>query len=123
MNVKRIIVDELPESCNDCDFLSSKFINNYSVCNLRNERIPEIFIENPGIPDLCPLELEEVCEWHLPKEPVGIQVGFETHYFDMDGTFIASCNQRRYKIGSKSLKFKYQFCPNCGKRIKYVEVE
>ena len=89
MNVKRIIVDELPESCRFCPIsdLSPKNYGNH--CTIMDCR----FNDDRGLtPDWCPLEVEEECEWG-------------THTFDelADGD--------------------WKYCPNCGKKIKYVEVE
>jgi hypothetical protein len=77
MNVIKITVDELPNMCIDCKL-------------------------SLVIPDWCPLEVEEVCEWVLEEYEMCISPHNNGNWCDKD---------------------EYQFCPTCGKRIKYVEVE
>ena len=100
MNVVKIVVDELQSACYNCKFFhinggfsdeciaTSKLLDNYDILH--------------GIPDWCPLQLEEELEWVLEEYEMCISPHNNGNWCDKD---------------------EYQFCPTCGKRIKYVEVE
>ena len=63
-------------------------------CEITPEQCKELvdFIDNP-------IELEEVCEWVLEEYEMCISPHNNGNWCDKD---------------------EYQFCPTCGKRIKYV---
>ena len=73
MKVKRIIVDELPERCDDCPMLmwKHKSVNENKVCAVTQKLVLYDDKMKKGRPDWCPLEVEEVCEWVLEDIEVG----------------------------------------------------
>jgi hypothetical protein len=99
MNVKRIVVDELPEVCWNCKLYV--WIDAFSFCGGMKKAVPpdEVNYERP---DWCPLVVEECCEWVLEEYEMCISPHNNGNWCDKD---------------------EYQFCPTCGKHIKYVEVE
>jgi hypothetical protein len=65
-------------------------------------------------PSWCPLEVEQECEWH------GEYGGYDEHG---DMIFFArktGCSDSHIQ---KVSVVDYTYCPNCGRKIKYVEVE
>lgn len=112
MNVKRIVVSELPKACNDnCKFNNHEWT---PFCILAGKIIHAEHI----FPDWCPLEVEEVCEWAHKK--------FDNHWDEY--TPITCCKTAEEKNKFETLRLvgmgvEYKFCPSCGKPIKYVEVE
>lgn len=100
MDVKQIIVDELPENCIECEF-SQGIIPENLFCIIANEKIKC----NPcnKRPSWCPLEVEQVCEWTEDKE---------------------GCFMTIHETGGVAPEnHEFTFCPDCGKRIKYIEEE
>lgn len=97
MKIVKIVVDELQSACYNCKFFhvnggfsdeciaTSKLLDNYDILH--------------GIPDWCPLQVEEVCEW--------------VHKFY--DTYKSSCQE---SIVSQS---SFIYCPTCGKRIKRIK--
>jgi len=121
MNVLKIMVDELPYSCDICWFLG--FSNNdcFRVENYfceGNNTIDSNKITNPyqGRPQWCPLvvEVPEVCEY------VGKYGGYDKHGDMIFFSRKTGCSHEHYQ---KIIVPDYQFCPNCGKPIKYIESE
>ena len=97
MNVKKIVVDELPNMCIDCKLSFYSRDNEVYICFATKNRIANSQV----IPEACPLEVEEVCEWVWEEYEMCISPHNNGNWCDKD---------------------EYQFCPTCGKRIKYVEV-
>jgi len=104
MNVKKIVVDELPNMCIDCKLSFYSRVNEVYICFATKNRIANSKV----IPDWCPLEVEEVCEWVL-----------DYHMDDAMWDIAPSCCVGEFSMN----KPKYEVCPSCGKRIKYVESE
>ena len=100
MNVVKIVVDELPERCRMCKFQSVRPVKNglRMYCSLKDKMVCNLRVR----PSWCPLEVEEVCEWVLEEYEMCISPHNNGNWCDKD---------------------EYQFCPTCGKRIKYVESE
>lgn len=71
MNVKRIVVDELPESCRKCFFLAiHKEMDCADYwCDLKIKVLDAKFVtgDYKERPSWCPLEVEEVCEKRIYK--------------------------------------------------------
>ena len=109
MNVKRIVVDELPSTCRMCKFQSVRPVKNglRMYCSLKDKMVHNLRVR----PDWCPLQLEEVCEWTVGKANFGEMVIIVGH---------PACG---WKDISDMFLSQYTFCPSCGKRINYVEVE
>lgn len=62
MKIIKVIVDKLPDSCDNCDYLyfDGKPVA-YPICGAllrEHDKIEEIFV-NDKLPDWCPLVLEE----------------------------------------------------------------
>jgi predicted RNA-binding Zn-ribbon protein involved in translation (DUF1610 family) len=89
MNVKRIVVDELPESCWECG-ISQVGIQGKWYCPILNAS----YLSNVR-PDACPLVVEEVCEW--------VHKFYDTYKSDCKESIVSQSS--------------YIYCPNCGKRI------
>ena len=106
MNVKRIVVDELPESCGKCNF-SIETTSHWSCFVLGKK----LFTPYSGILGECPLEVEEVCEWVREKT----DRGYAAFYIPKDHDQHDDCYTQ--DAGT------FEFCPSCGKSIKYVESE
>ena len=103
MDIKRIVVDELPECCSSCQFHIVLDYVGKDWCTAAKKTILEKITYKLISPSWCPLEVEEVCEW------VEIEDGCFTTIHETGG--LAPTNHE------------FTFCPDCGKRIKYVEVE
>jgi len=109
MQVKMIIVDELPEKCWECDACQG-ISPDYFYCMAKHIDVDA----HSTRPDWCPLVVDECCEW------VGVVIEKSEHSKTVE-----------YKNPHMNIKsqidyfnpneFKYYF--TCGKRIKYVEVE
>jgi hypothetical protein len=99
MNVKKIIVDELPSTCRMCKFQSVRPVKNglRMYCSLKDKMVHNLRVR----PDWCPLVIDECCEWKY----LGVHMW-------------QTCEQHaRHMYPDK----RYVYCPSCGKRIKYVE--
>ena len=105
MNVVKIVVDKLPESCDDCKFSHDWFDDDVSPsgieCEWTKTKVVWRVAINHRASD-CPLQVEEVCEWEEDDEK-------QFYHFTDCGSYIDG-------IG-------YIYCAHCGKRVKYVEVE
>ncbi|MDD5294084.1 MAG: hypothetical protein PHW40_07260 [Candidatus Izemoplasmatales bacterium] len=113
MNVKRIVVDEVPEDgCSECCFskvFTSKFGNDKVRCVATNKSVSDFafgYTKQPR-PEWCPLEVEEVCEFKA--EPPN-EFGYVHSKTGCGYTYTDVCHE-------------FIFCPNCGKRIKYESEE
>ena len=114
MNVKRIIVDELPEICNFCQFEDILDYVGCHFCYAKRKSISREKNYNLSRPSWCPLVIDECCEWH------GEYGGYDEHG---DMIFFArktGCSDSHIQ---KVSVVDYTYCPNCGRKIKYVEVE
>jgi len=110
MNVKKIVVDELPNMCIDCKLSFYSRDNEVYICFATKNRIANSQV----IPDWCPLEVEEVCEWN------GEYGGYDEHgdmIFFSKKTGCSDVHIQKVSVPNNN------FCSNCGKRIKYVESE
>ena len=107
MNIKRIIVGELPHGCWNC--FSRVYNTGEQWCFFKQKRLPtdsyDMLKELNRREDWCPLVVEEVCEWVF-------------RVFDGKDMYNSpeSC-------GYHATYPEFTFCPSCGKRIKYVESE
>ena len=103
MNVVKIVVDELPENCNQCRFVKQMSMYNVILQPYCTVVENELTIDGNGSrPSWCPLQLEEVCEWEEDDEK-------QFYYFTDCGSYIDG-------IG-------YIYCAHCGKRVKYESEE
>jgi hypothetical protein len=113
MNVKRIVVDELPVRCDECPILMwrHKSVNENKVCAVMQKQVLYNDKMKVDRPSWCPLEIGEVCVWvgNINKEYPII-------------TFSNNEHQNLIKLHGFDPR-KFTHCPSCGKRIKYVEVE
>ena len=97
MNVIKIVVDELPEICNLCHFEDSLDYAGCHFCYAARKSISREKNYTLSRPSWCPLVADdEVCEW---KDKVGRTTACGTTYAEME----------------------IVYCPNCGKRIKYIK--
>ena len=108
MNVIKIVVDEIPEyGCDDCTIKRpsvSRGGYDIIICSASCKDVTE-HTENATRPSWCPLVVEDVCEWVL---------------HDFDGRKMYNSPEN---CGYHATHPEFIFCPNCGKPIKYVEVE
>ena len=111
MNVKQIVVDELPTNCIDCQFHQILDYVGAHHCTGKPRTITHDKHGDLSRPSWCPLQVEEVCEWVLEKT----DRGYAAFYIPKDHEQHQDC------FTQNADTFKY--CPSCGKRIKYVEVE
>jgi len=114
MNVIKIVANELPECCEKCDFYKPPYyrLSDCSYCRSKTEYILDKDLLSR--PEWCPLVVEEVCEY------VGEYGGWNEHGDTIFFSRKTGCSDEHYQ---KIVVPDYKFCPNCGKRIKYVEVE
>ena len=113
MNVLRIVVNELPESCRACK-LHTVIPANFNVqlaCFITGtiNRTPNTR------PTWCPLvvEVPEVCEWKK-HELIAPLYSDETSF-----SFYEACVDDY----NTNIVEDWKFCPSCGKPIKYIESE
>jgi len=99
MEIKKIVVDELPESCKDCLF-SNKDSFGYIWCKPVQNRVSKTLI---GLPSWCPLQVEDECVWILSN---------------FDGRKMYNSPE---SSGYHTAYLEFIFCPVCGKRIRYEE--
>jgi hypothetical protein len=113
MNVIKIVLkagEKLSSVCKNCCFVvPSAMFDDAGFCKPCNM----CFIDDitKDRPLWCPLVVEEVCEWVLEKT----DRGYAAFYIPKDHEQHQDC------FTQNADTFKY--CPSCGKRIKYVEVE
>ena len=114
MNVIKIVVDEIPEyGCDDCTIKRpsvSRGGYDIIICSASCKDVTE-HTENATRPSWCPLVVEDVCEWH------------ETEVNEHGWRFWMTGCKIKYDSSVQITKGEFNFCPSCGKRIKYVEVE
>ena len=108
MNVIKIVVNELPTNCIDCQFHQILDYVGAHHCTGKPRTITHDKHGDLSRPDWCPLQVEEVCEWVL-----------DYHMDDAMWDIAPSCCVGEFSMN----KPKYEVCPSCGKRIKYVESE
>jgi len=100
MNVIKIVVDEMPENCGKCTLSEETERSSMLACP---------FLQSMWYswekPKECPLVVEDVCELVLN---------------DFDGRKMYNSPEN---CGYHATHPEFIFCPNCGKPIKYVEVE
>jgi hypothetical protein len=110
MEIKRIIVDELPDCCLDCDYIGSMLFSNKDYCESAHKEImSDIEIERSP---LCPLDVEKECIW------LGEYYGYDENgdmIFVSKKTGCSDVHIQAVKVPDNT------FCPNCGKRIRYEE--
>ena len=109
MDIKRIVVDEIPECCRKCDLMLYSMSQEKYYCYVNKKTI------YPSLrPSWCPLQVEDECVWKLTycgKSEEACDYG--------EGLYLGEykCTDGWYQ----GYKPDYTFCPNCGKHIKYVE--
>jgi hypothetical protein len=123
MNVKRIIVDELPEDgCCECRFskvYTSRFGNDKVRCAVTNKSVSDFafgYIKQPR-PSWCPMVIEETCEWIGSIKCIGRVDEYKQYKSPHEPPHYHNV------IGNLDDRKRYIYCHVCGKRIKYVEVE
>ena len=116
MNVIKIVVDELPGTCYECELIQN-YDNGEADCSIthlvasfRSRRFD------------CPLVVEDVCEWVGTTKRKGktdeyILYKSPHEHLYYHGNYFSGVN------GGIDETKRYIFCHVCGKRIKYVEVE
>lgn len=117
MNIKRIIVDELPESCffGNCIFPNyvETQISDWWECTITGNRIEGVKIKRER-PSWCPLEPEQdqVCEWKgKPDEHFEYKSPHEPLHYLTDFPNAVNGGVYDTKIST--------YYHVCGKRIKY----
>ena len=108
MNVLKIVVDELPKTCHDCELIEN-YDTSESDCSITH-RVASSRSRRFD----CPLVIEEVCEWHIK------QTGQMWDENNPIYTQKRSCYKEAHYAGTLPLS---NICSNCGKPIKYIESE
>jgi len=116
MEVKRIVVDELPKNCASCFYCGTDYSERPVCFALEKEkdigyvvlgyRYPEIR------PSWCPLQVEDECVY------TGEYGGYDEYgdvIFFSKKTTCSDSHFQKVSIPNNT------FCPNCGKRIRYEE--
>ena len=107
MEVKRIVVDELPECCRKCDLMLYSMSQEKYYCYVNKKII------YPTLrPSWCPLQVEDECVW--TGEYSGWDENGDTIFFAKK-TGCSDSHVQKVTVPNNV------YCPNCGKRIKYVE--
>jgi hypothetical protein len=109
MEVKRIVVDELPECCSSCQFHIVLDYVGKDWCTAAKKTILEKITYKLISPSWCPLQVEDECVWVREKT----DRGYAAFYIPKDHEQHIDCYTQ--DAGT------YDYCPTCGKRIKYVE--
>jgi len=109
MDIKRIVVDELPSQCLRCKYFRIAYttLPDMDFCNVMNK-----YMDSEDIytrPSWCPLQVEDECVWVREKT----DRGYAAFYIPKDHEQHIDCYTQ--DAGS------YDYCPTCGKTIKYVE--
>ena len=104
MNILKIEVDELPGNCRACPIYLG--VDAFSSCMALRKAVHKPFETRL---ESCPLVVAGECEWI--REETELCKTSEFISINHSDTSI-TCEKDDYK-----------FFPNCGKRIKYVEVE
>lgn len=100
MKILKIVVDRVSSNCYECDLSDSGSWSGKRKCQILCQDVTNPY---KRLPD-CPLVVVDgVCEW----KSIG------------DGFY----QNPHYKEQLGCLNNMWTHCPNCGKRIKYVEVE
>lgn len=116
MEIKKIIVDELPSVCDKCELAE-----NFDIFDRKGCVATKRFLRNPSKerPDWCPLVVEECCEW------VGRTKckGRVDEYYQYKSPHDPPHYHYHNIIGKIDDRKTYIYCHVCGKRIRYVEEE
>ena len=107
MNVIKIVVDETKGCCSECELSFYSKEKQLFICFATKNQIHD----SQDVPSWCPLVVEDVCEWH------------ETEVNEHGWRFWMTGCKIKYDSSVQITKGEFNFCPSCGKRIKYVEVE
>ena len=122
MEIKQIIVDELPNSCLECHL---QHIEQYGSCNEPQQEIEywceayekeiESFVDIYTRPTWCPLVIENECVW------VGIWKHKGKH--DECIEYKSPHTPAHYHTNFSNFKEseKYIYCHVCGRKIRYEE--
>ena len=113
MDIKRIVVDELPSQCLRCKYFRIAYttLPDMDFCNVMNK-----YMDSEDIytrPSWCPLQVEEECRWEKFGRVYEGDYGWKTTYDLLDHPSLIA------DIYDRDVDFKY--CQYCGKRIRYVE--
>jgi len=111
MEVKRIVVDELPESCNKCQFCHVLDYVGKRWCFLVQKEVPEKEYNKKRL-DICSLQVEDECVY------TGEYGGYDEYG---DAVFFSKKTTCSDKHVQKISVPNNTFCPNCGRPIKYKE--
>jgi hypothetical protein len=111
MEVKRIVVDELPESCNKCQFCHVLDYVGKRLCFLVQKEVPEKEYNKKRL-DICSLQVEDECVY------TGEYGGYDEYG---DAVFFSKKTTCSDKHVQKISVPNNTFCPNCGRPIKYKE--
>ena len=116
MEIKQIIVDELPNSCLECHL---QHIEQYGSCNEPQQEIGywceayekeiESSVDVYTRPTWCPLVIENECVWEREKT----ERGWAAFYIPKD--------HEQHRDFFTQDAGEYKFCPNCGRKIRYEE--
>ena len=109
MEIKRIIVDELPESCYNCRFPEAFHYATEWKCTITGKYMGDC--DKRRHKD-CPLDVEKECIW------LGEYYGYDENgdmIFVSKKTGCSDVHIQAVKVPDNT------FCPNCGKRIRYEE--
>ena len=111
MDIKRIVVDELPSQCLRCKYFRIAYttLPDMDFCNVMNKYMDSEDIHTR--PSWCPLQVEDECVWVREKT----ERGYAAFYIPKDHEQHIDCYTQ--DAGT------YDYCPTCGKTIKYVESE
>jgi hypothetical protein len=113
MKVKRIVVDELPKNCASCFYCGTDYSERPVCFALEKEKDIGYVVLGDRYPETrpswCPLQVEEECVWVREKT----DRGYAAFYIPKDHEQHIDCYTQ--DAGT------YDYCPTCGKTIKYVE--
>ena len=109
METKRIIVDELPESCRQCQFIVILGYAGAYWCSANKQTISKEYLNQLPRPAWCPLEVEEICVWKKKDKATD----------DDYDIWVSPHFPHVYR--SNLDFFPATFCRDCGKRIRYEE--
>ena len=120
MDIKRIVVDELPECCSSCQFHIVLDYVGRDWCTAAKKTILEKITYKLISPSWCPLQVEEECRWKVETEGSIYDsiTDRDEDYRCLNCNYIVSTADFEDVLGGKH---HVKFCPNCGKRIRYEE--
>ena len=111
MDIKWIVIDELPENCNKCQFCHMLYFVGKRWCFLVQKEVPEKEYNKKRL-DICPLQVEDACEW------IGEYGGYDEYEDTIFFSKKTTCSDAHFQKVSVPNN---TFCSNCGKRIRYEE--